>query len=61
MPVVQIEMLEGRSLEQKRALAKNVTKALVESINCKPERVKIIMREMKKEHLANNGVLEMDK
>ncbi len=60
MPVVQIEMLPGRNLEQKRAMVKRVTEALVETINCKPERVKIIIREVAKEHLADSGVLYLD-
>ena len=60
MPIVQIELLEGRTLEQKRAMAKKVTAALVETINCKPEAVKIIMRELKKEHLATAGILKSD-
>ncbi len=62
MPIVQIEMLEGRNLEQKRAMVKKVTEALVETVNCKPERVKIVIREAKKEHLADgSGVLEVDR
>ncbi len=60
MPFIQIEMLEGRSLEQKRAMVEKVTKAMVETVNCEPERVKIIIREMKKEHLAGGGVLKID-
>ncbi|MBO8168954.1 MAG: 4-oxalocrotonate tautomerase [Thermoanaerobacteraceae bacterium] len=61
MPVVQIEMIEGRTEEQKRQLVKNVTNAVVESVDCKPEAVKIIIREMKKEHYAEGGVLYKDK
>ena len=61
MPTIQVDMLEGKSQEQKRAMVKNVTDAVVESIGCKPEKVKIIIREMKKEHLANGGILESDK
>ncbi len=60
MPILQIEMLEGRSIDQKRAMVKKVTEALVETINCKPEAVKIMMREIKKEHLATGGILKSD-
>lgn len=60
MPIVQIEMLEGRTLEQKRAMAKKVTEALVETIHCNPQNVRILMREMKKEHLAVGGILKLD-
>jgi len=61
MPIVQIEMLEGRTLEQKRKLVKEVTEAIVKSLNCPPEAVSIIIREMKKEHYAKAGELVIDK
>ena len=61
MPIVQIEMFEGRTLEQKRAMVKEVTQALVSTVNCPPEAVKIVIREMKKEDLAEAGLLYCDK
>jgi len=60
MPFVQIDFLEGRSVEQKRALVKKVTEAIVETANCPAEAVNIILREMPKEHLANAGKLRSD-
>lgn len=60
MPIVQVEMLKGRTVEQKRAMAKKVTEALVETIGCKTEAVKIIMREMEFEDYAQAGVLHCD-
>lgn len=61
MPVVQIDIFEGRSVEQKRNLAKAVTKAIADSINCPPEAVTIIIREMKRENYAKAGELYVDK
>lgn len=61
MPIVQIDFLKGRTLEQKRALAKKVTEAIVETANCPAEAVKIIIREMPPEHLSEGGVLRCDK
>jgi 4-oxalocrotonate tautomerase len=55
MPTVQIEMYEGRTLDQKRMLVDKVTKAIVESINTAPENVKIIIRDMSKENYAVAG------
>jgi 4-oxalocrotonate tautomerase len=60
VPIVQIELLEGRSIDQKRAMVKKVTEALTETLNCSPAAVKIMMREIKKEHLATGGVLKLD-
>ncbi len=61
MPTVQIEMLEGRTHEQKKMLVEKVTKAIVESVGAKPERVTIIIREMAKENHAVAGVLSSEK
>lgn len=35
MPILQVELLKGRTVEQKRAMAERVTQALVETVNCK--------------------------
>jgi 4-oxalocrotonate tautomerase len=60
MPTIQIDFLEGRTLEQRRAMVKKVTEAMVESIGCKPEAVQIIIREMSRQHLSRNGKLRCD-
>lgn len=61
MPIVQIEMIEGRTVEQKRKLAQNVTEAICDSVDCPKEAVRIIIREMKKEDFAAAGKLYIDK
>ena len=61
MPIVQIEILEGRTVEQKRVLAEKVTQAIVESIGAPPENVSIIIRDMAKENFAKAGKLASDK
>lgn len=61
MPIVQIELLEGRTLEQKKLMVEKVTQAIVESAGAKPENVTIIIREMAKENYANAGVLSSEK
>ncbi|WP_313339386.1 2-hydroxymuconate tautomerase [Sedimentibacter sp.] len=60
MPIVQVEMLKGRTLEQKRALAQKVTEAICETANCPKEAVKIIIREMDFENFSQAGVLKCD-
>ncbi|HHY76006.1 MAG TPA: 4-oxalocrotonate tautomerase [Firmicutes bacterium] len=60
MPIVQIEMLEGRTLEQKRAMVKEVTEAICRTLNATPDAVRIIIREMPFEHFAVGGVLRSD-
>lgn len=60
MPIVQIEILEGRTVEQKRVLAEKVTQAIVESIGTPVENVSIIIREMPKINYAIAGKLVID-
>ena len=60
MPIVQIDMFE-RTLEQKRAIVKKVTEAIVETANVKPENVTIIIRDIPKENLSKAGVLGCDR
>ncbi|MGI6576078.1 MAG: 2-hydroxymuconate tautomerase [bacterium] len=60
MPIVQIELLEGRNLDQRRLLAEKVTNAICESLDVKPESVRIIMREMKRDSFARSGKLVCD-
>ena len=60
MPLVTIKMFEGRTVAQKRAMAKDVTEALVNNIGCKPEAVHIDIVELKKENLAQGGKLFCD-
>jgi 4-oxalocrotonate tautomerase len=60
MPIVQIHLLEGRSIEQKRALARKVTDAVCETVNCPPEAVKIILSDMARHDYAEAGTLKAD-
>lgn len=61
MPIVQIEILEGRTIEQKRLLAEKVTQAIVGSIGAPAENVSIIIRDLPKENYAKAGILALDK
>ncbi len=61
MPIVQIELLEGRTVEQKRVLVEKVTEAIMQSVNCPKEAVSIILRDMPRENYAKAGVLAIDR
>ncbi len=61
MPIINIHMLEGRDKGKKAALAANVTKAVCESLDVKPEAVRIIMSEMPRENYAAAGRLFSEK
>ena len=53
-------MIEGRTLDQKRELAKAITDVVVKTLNSKPEKVRVLINEMKKEHYAIAGTLAID-
>ena len=61
MPIVQIDLVEGRSVDQKRALVKKVTEAICETANCPADAVTIVLREAPKQHISKAGVLMSDK
>lgn len=46
MPIVQIDLIEGRSGEQRETLIKEVTDACVKALDCKPETVRIMLRDV---------------
>ena len=60
MPLVTIKIIEGRTVEQKRVMARDVTAAIVKNIRCSPEAVHIDIIDMKKENLAQGGELLAD-
>lgn len=57
MPTINVQMFEGRSVEQKRAFVKAVTEAAVTNLNCSAESVDIIISEFKPENWATAGKL----
>jgi 4-oxalocrotonate tautomerase len=61
MPQVQITMLEGRTLEQKRRVAQRITEVLVEDAGASREAINISFVEVPKENYASAGVLVVDK
>ena len=60
MPIVTIKALEGRTVEQKRGLVKDVTEAVAKNYNAAPESVTIIIQDLSKENLAKAGKLKID-
>ena len=61
MPFVQIDMAEGRTVEQKREAAKRITEVIVDVFKCPPEAVGITMRDLPKTNFAKAGTLLSDK
>ncbi len=61
MPHVQITMLQGRSAEQKRRVAKRVTEVLQEELNVSADKLTIVFVEVPRDSYARNGTLVSDR
>ncbi len=57
MPEVYVYAVEGRSLEQKRALVKDITEAVVKNFKVGADAVMVQIVESAKENKAKGGVL----
>lgn len=55
MPIVHVEMLEGRSKDQKENLIKDMVKAVETHTGAPKEAVTVIINEIKKENIATKG------
>ncbi len=61
MPFINVKMIEGRTTEQKRQLAKALTEAIVEICGAKPEGTTVVIEDHAKEDWATGGVLLADR
>lgn len=61
MPLVQVTMLKGRTVEQKRKVAERITQAMVEEAKATKEAVVVTFIEITREDYASAGVLLADK
>ena len=60
MPTIRVELFEGRSAEQKAALAREITAACVRVLGGSAGGVDILFYDIKKSDWATGGVLWSD-
>ena len=60
MPIVTIELIEGRTVDQKREMAKKITDVIKEVAKVKEDAVEIIFHDMKKKNYSKAGKLALD-
>lgn len=60
MPILQVHMLSGRDINKKRELAKRLTETVQEVLGSKPEKIRIIISDMKHEDYSVAGTLYCD-
>ncbi|MEO6291051.1 MAG: 4-oxalocrotonate tautomerase [Burkholderiaceae bacterium] len=61
MPTIRVELLEGRTPEQKTALVKALTQAVVESLGSQAESVDVVLFDIPRQNWATGGVQWSDK
>ena len=61
MPVVTVQMWTGRTQQQKRALVRAITDAMVQHADAKPTNLHVIIQEVPKENWALAGVMGDDR
>jgi 4-oxalocrotonate tautomerase len=60
MPVIQITISQGRSVEQKRELVKVLSKETARIMKTEEDKVRILIYEVSKENWGNAGILGLD-
>ena len=61
MPIIHVEMLEGRTTDQKRTLAAELTEAFVRSCGGDAANVRVVMRDVPPENWAIGGTVVADR
>lgn len=61
MPTIRVDLMEGRTIDQKRTLVKALTQALVDTLGAKPEAVDVLLFDVKRHDWATGGELWSDK
>ena len=55
MPIVRIDLIAGRTPERKAELVRQVTAAVVETLEVRPDQVRVLLNEVPPEHWAVAG------
>lgn len=61
MPLIHVSLFEGRTIEQKRAFAEQLTQIATDTLQCSPDSVDIIFEDVKRSDWATGGRLHSDK
>lgn len=60
MPLIHIELIEGRTQEQLKNLVADVTDAVTKNTGAPAEHVHVVLSEMSKDRYSVGGVLKSD-
>jgi 4-oxalocrotonate tautomerase len=60
LPVIQITLSKGRTVEQKRELVQKITEESTRILKTKSEKIRILIYEVEGENWADAGILGLD-
>lgn len=60
MPNITVELLSGRSLDQRRRFVAEVTRVVVETLLVPAASVRIVLQEIEPDGVASGGLLALD-
>lgn len=60
MPIIRVELLEGRTIEQKREFAEVVTRECARILRCTPEAINVVFAPVARDDWAVAGKLASD-
>jgi 4-oxalocrotonate tautomerase len=60
MPTIRVEMFEGRTVEQKRALAQALTEATARTLGGSPDAIDVVFYDIARQNWATGGKLWSD-
>lgn len=60
MPNITVELLRGRTVEQRRAFAEALTTDAVDLLGARRQDVRVVFTEIGADEVANGGVLAVD-
>jgi 4-oxalocrotonate tautomerase len=61
LPVIRVDMIKGRTPEQKRALVEALTDSFIATCGGKPEQVQIVLADVEPEDWGSGGQLVADR
>ena len=61
MPTIHVQLFAGRTVDQKRALARALTDATVATLGGKPDSIDVVFTDVEKHDWATGGELWSDK
>ena len=61
MPIVRVNMFEGRGIEKKRELVEGITEVVARVCEVSPDGVHVLIEEMTRDNWGRGGIIASDR